>query len=135
MSATAVHDVLLFLPLVPPSGLPSSPTQQHTDTPDKPQASVSFCLFDACVYGYLPPAHVVLIVERENVACRVCAAHPQEEWGQWSQPSEPFRTLPEGAKQPTAPAVKLREAGALVVRLPKGIPKLDVSAATCYRRF
>lgn len=63
------------------------------------------------------------IVERENVACRVCAAHPQEEWGQWSQPSEPFRTLPEGAKQPTAPAVKLREAGALVVRLPKRLPQ------------
>ncbi|CAM9096751.1 unnamed protein product [Pylaiella littoralis] len=45
-------------------------------------------------------------------------ARRQEEWGRWSQVSEPFRTLPEGGMQPPAPAVKLREAGALVIEWP-----------------
>eukprot|EP00903_Cladosiphon_okamuranus_P014365 g13337.t1 len=45
-------------------------------------------------------------------------ARKQAEWGAWSPASEPFRTLSEGMKQPEAPAVKLCEAGALVMEWP-----------------
>ncbi|CAN0524782.1 unnamed protein product, partial [Ectocarpus sp. 12 AP-2014] len=54
----------------------------------------------------------------EYVFRRRARKQEDEEWGPWSKTSEPFRTLSEGIMQPSAPAIKLREAGALVMEWP-----------------
>ncbi|CAM9580751.1 unnamed protein product [Ectocarpus sp. 4 AP-2014] len=54
----------------------------------------------------------------EYVFRRRARKQEEEGWGPWSKTSEPFRTLSEGEMQPSAPAIKLREAGALVMEWP-----------------
>ncbi|CAM9177981.1 unnamed protein product [Ectocarpus sp. 8 AP-2014] len=54
----------------------------------------------------------------EYVFRRRARKQEEEEWGPWSKTSEPFRTLSEGEMQPSAPAIKLREAVALVMEWP-----------------